>query len=94
MSRNRRAIQKVTSGKLLTRQATIKKLYYIQKNAYILKLLLNIVTARTEALVISGNKFMHACVKKSAACELSHVLTPSICSSLLMKHCDLNQFIR
>jgi hypothetical protein len=52
-----RAIQKVTSGKL-TKQ-TMRK-----KNTYILNLLLNIVTDRTEALVISGNKFMHTCVKK------------------------------
>jgi hypothetical protein len=37
-------------------------LLYTQ-NKYILKLLLNVVTACTEALVVSGNKFMYACVK-------------------------------
>jgi hypothetical protein len=31
---------------------------------YILKLLLSIVTAGIEALVISGNKFLYACVKE------------------------------
>jgi hypothetical protein len=41
------------------------------KNTYALKLRLNIVTARIEALV-SGNKFLFVS-KKSAACELSHV---------------------
>jgi hypothetical protein len=40
-----------------------KKNYYIQKEKYIL-ILLNVVTASTEALVISGNKFLHACVKE------------------------------
>jgi hypothetical protein len=29
--------------------------------------------------------------KKSAVCELGHVLTPSIKSLLLLKHCDLNE---
>jgi hypothetical protein len=31
---------------------------------YILKLLLNLVTARIEALVVSGKKFLYACVKE------------------------------
>jgi hypothetical protein len=31
---------------------------------YLLKLLLNTVTAGTEALVVSGNKFLYACVKE------------------------------
>jgi hypothetical protein len=35
---------------------------------YILKLLLNVVTAVFEVLVILGNKFLFDCVKKSAAC--------------------------
>jgi hypothetical protein len=48
-----------------------------------LKLLLNIVTFGIEALVILSNKFLYACVKQSAAFELSHVLTPSINSSVL-----------
>jgi hypothetical protein len=38
-----RAIWKVTC-ELLTKQAMRKNMYYIQKNIYILKLLLNIVT--------------------------------------------------
>jgi hypothetical protein len=61
---------------------------------YILKLLLKVVIAGIEALV-SGNKFVYACVKKkSAACELSHVLSPSINTLLLLKSSDPNQFFR
>jgi hypothetical protein len=56
------AIWKVTSSELLTKQAVRKKLY--TKYAYILKLLLNVVTAGIEELVISGNKFLYACVKE------------------------------
>jgi hypothetical protein len=41
-----------------------KKDYYIQKYTYIHKLLLNIVTTRTEALVVLGNKFLYDCVKE------------------------------
>jgi hypothetical protein len=44
-----RAIQKVTSSELLTKQAMTNKI--IDKNTYILKLLLNVVIG-TEALVI------------------------------------------
>jgi hypothetical protein len=41
-----RAIRKVNSEELLTKQAMGKKLvYYTKKNTYILKLLLNVVTA-------------------------------------------------
>jgi hypothetical protein len=58
-----RAIQKVTSSELLTEQAMRKTSLYA-KSAYILKLLLNIVTARIEALVISVNMFLCACVKE------------------------------
>jgi hypothetical protein len=58
-----RAIRKVTSSEQLTKQATTKK-YYIQKTMYIPKLLLNVVTAGIEALVISGKKFLYACVKE------------------------------
>jgi hypothetical protein len=53
-----RTIHKVTSGELLTKQTTRKK----QKNTYMLKLLLDVVTAGIEALV-SGNKFLYACGK-------------------------------
>jgi hypothetical protein len=38
------AIQKVTSGELLTKQAMRKRNFIIYKNMYILKLLLNILT--------------------------------------------------
>jgi hypothetical protein len=31
---------------------------------YIVKLLLNVVTARIEALVVSDNKFLYACVEE------------------------------
>jgi hypothetical protein len=56
-----------------------KTFYFTQKNMYILKVLLNIVTTGIEALVISGGiSFCMPVSKKSAACELSHVLTPSI----------------
>jgi hypothetical protein len=33
-------------------------------NAYILKLDLNVVIAGNEELVISGNKFLYACIKE------------------------------
>jgi hypothetical protein len=40
------------------------KKYYIQKNTYVLKLLISVVTAGIEAFVISGNKFLYPCVKE------------------------------
>jgi hypothetical protein len=58
------AVRKATSCELLTKQATKKKLYYIQKNKHMFELLLNVGTAGTEALLASGNKFLHACVKE------------------------------
>jgi hypothetical protein len=58
-----RAIWKVTSGELLTKQAMRKKILYT-KNMYILKLLLNVITTGIEAPVMSGYKFLYACVKK------------------------------
>jgi hypothetical protein len=39
-----------------------EKTFIMYKKTYILKLLLNIVTAEIEAFV-SGNKFLYACVK-------------------------------
>jgi hypothetical protein len=39
---------------------------------YIVKLLLNVVTAGIEAIVMSGNMFCMCVSKKSAACELGH----------------------
>jgi hypothetical protein len=59
-----RAIWKVTSSELLKNQAMRKKICYIKKDKYILKQLLNVVTARNEAPVVSGNKFLYACIKK------------------------------
>jgi hypothetical protein len=56
-----RAIRKVTSGELLTKQAMRKKIY--AKNLYILKLLLNRVATGLEALVL-GNMFLYACDKE------------------------------
>jgi uncharacterized protein with ParB-like and HNH nuclease domain len=56
---NKRTIRKVTSGELITEQAKINILLYI-KYTYTLKLLLNVVTAGTEALSVSGNKFLYA----------------------------------
>jgi hypothetical protein len=61
------AIWKITSDGLLTKQA-MKKLLYT-KNTSIFQLLLNIVTARIEALVVSGTKFLYACAK-----EVCHLL--------------------
>jgi hypothetical protein len=53
-----RAIQKVTTGELLTKQAMRKKMQEI--HTYIHKLLLNVVTTRIEALDVLGNKFLYA----------------------------------
>jgi hypothetical protein len=39
-----------------------KKILY--ENTYILKTILNVVTAEIEALVVLGNKFLYACVKE------------------------------
>jgi hypothetical protein len=41
-----------------------KKNLLYARNTYILTLLLNAVIAGIEALVISGNKFLYACVKE------------------------------
>jgi hypothetical protein len=59
-----RTIQKVTSGELIRKQAMRKKILLYTKNMYILKLLLNLVTAGIEALIILGNEFLYACVKE------------------------------
>jgi hypothetical protein len=58
-----RAVQKVISSDMLTKQAMRKKILYT-KNTYVLKQLLNMVTSGIEALVIWGNKFLYACVKE------------------------------
>jgi hypothetical protein len=59
-----RAIWKITSGELLIKQAMRKKMLLYTKNTHILQLLLNMVTARIEALVASGSKFIYAFVKE------------------------------
>jgi hypothetical protein len=69
-------IQKATSGGLLTKPSMRKKLL-ITKNMYILKLLHNIVTAELRHLY-QGVSFCMLVSKKSAACELSHILTSAI----------------
>jgi hypothetical protein len=58
------AIRNITSvlAELLTKQAMTGLLY--TRYAYTLKLLLNIVAAGYEALIISGNKFLYACMKE------------------------------
>jgi hypothetical protein len=55
------------------------------KNTYVFKLFPYVVTAGIEALAVSGNMFCVPVSKKSAACDLSNVLTSSINSSLLLK---------
>jgi hypothetical protein len=47
-----------------------QKQFIIYKKMYIFNLLLDVVTARIEALVIPGNKFCMPTSKKSAAYEL------------------------
>jgi hypothetical protein len=61
---NKRAIRKVTSGEPLTEHAMRKKYLFYTKNTYILKLLLNDATARSEEPVVSGNKFLSVCAMK------------------------------
>jgi hypothetical protein len=80
-----RAIQKVTSGQLLTKS---NKTILLYTKKYIFKLLLNVVTTGIEGLV-SGNKFRMPVSKKSATCELSHVL---YCETIEKLHrCSLNK---
>jgi hypothetical protein len=44
----------------VNKRSNEKKMFFYTKNMYILKLLLNIVTAGTELLVVSGSKFSYA----------------------------------
>jgi hypothetical protein len=91
---HRKAIRKVISGEVLIKQVIGEKLLYTKLHTY-LKPLLSIVTATLRHLSYLGNKFLYACIKKeSAACALSHFLTPSIKFSLLLKRCDPKQFFR
>jgi hypothetical protein len=50
-SKHTRAIRKVTSGELLTKQATTEKKLFYTKNTYIPKVLLDVVTAEIEAYI-------------------------------------------
>jgi hypothetical protein len=54
LSSDDKAVWKVTSGKLLTRQAIRKEIYYVQK---------------IEALVISRNEVLYACPKDVSGLE-------------------------
>jgi hypothetical protein len=58
-----RPIRKITSSELLSKQAMREKILHT-KNTYILKPLLNVVTVGIEALVVSGNAVLYACVKQ------------------------------
>jgi hypothetical protein len=69
-----RAIWKVTSSELLTKQAMRKKNVLCAKNSYILKPLLNIVTTELRHLSCRGISFCMPVSKKSATHELSHIL--------------------
>jgi hypothetical protein len=51
-------------------------LLHTKRNAHKHNLIFNLVTTGTEALVVLGDIIVYVCAKKSAACELSHVLTP------------------
>jgi hypothetical protein len=62
VSKARGRYMRFTSYELLTKQEMRKNFLYT-KNICILKLILNVVTAGIEALV-SGNKFLYACVKE------------------------------
>jgi hypothetical protein len=86
-----RAIWKVTSCELLTKQARGEKIYYIQKiHTYILKLLLNIVTARTEACIILGNKFLYVCVKEICCLWAQPRFDTFHQLLIIAEHCDPN----
>jgi hypothetical protein len=78
------ALQKVTSSEPLTKQAMRKKIV-IHKKIHTYLSYFSPPELRPlsywEKLPVS---------KKTATCELNHVLTPSINSSLLLKHCVLN----
>jgi dTDP-4-amino-4,6-dideoxygalactose transaminase len=134
--RNTRAIQKVASCELLTKQAMRTKISLYTKNTY-LKQIKNIssqtqisrhssipppITLKNKKKELKnemenngkrekishfstwslpelrhlywGISFCMPVSEKSAACELSLILTPSISYSLLLKCCDPNQFFR
>jgi hypothetical protein len=79
----------VTASELLTKQVMRKNVLYTE-NMYIFELILNLVTTGL-VLVISGSEFCMPVSKKSAACGLCHILTPSVNFLLLMKHCYSKQ---
>jgi hypothetical protein len=68
-----RATWKVTSGELLTKQAKIKIIFI----AYILKLLLNLVTTRIEAFVVSVDKLLDALSNKCASATFGQLPSTS-----------------
>jgi hypothetical protein len=79
VGRYTRAIRKVPSSEVLTKQGTRKKCNTTNSYIRVLQLHPNIASVGNEAL-ISGSKLCMA-VSKSAVYELSHVLIPSISSS-------------
>jgi hypothetical protein len=81
-----------TSGELLTKQAVRKKTIIYKKNAYILKLLLNVVTDGIEAFVISGNNFLYACAKEVCPPWAEPCFDTFHQLPIIIEHCDLNQF--
>jgi hypothetical protein len=67
-----------------------KRLY--TKYAYILKILLNVVTIATDTLIISGNKFVYACVREVCRLWAQPRFLIRYTNSLLLKSCDHSQF--
>jgi hypothetical protein len=88
-----RAIQKVTSSELLAKQAMGKN-HYMQKICTYLSHFSTQSPLELKHLSHRGISFYIPVSKKPATCEFNHILTPSINFSLLMKHCDLNQYFR
>jgi hypothetical protein len=58
-----RAIWKVTSSELITKQAMRKEIINI-KNTCILKVLFSVITIRIEALVVPEHEFLYTCVNE------------------------------
>jgi hypothetical protein len=83
--------ESLSESKLLTKQ--VRKNYYMQKVCIYVSYFSK-QSPQELGHLSRGLSFCTPVWMKSAACELSHVLTPSINSSLLLKRCDLNQFFR
>jgi hypothetical protein len=90
---NMRTIRKVTSGELLTKQAARSKIL-MQKVPTYLSYFSMQSPPELRHLSYRRISFCMPVTKKSAGVELSHVLTPPINSSLLLKRCDPSQFFR